>query len=429
MFENWAQNHRSQPTERIQIQGVDDALRAVERARDTGRNLRCVGAGHSWSDIACTDGILVSLDSMNQILDIDHTTHRVRVQAGARLKDLNQELAARGLGFKNLGSVAEQSLAGATSTGTHGSGIGFGSLSSTITALQLVTGSGELLDVDRNDPRFPGLALGLGALGILTEIEFEAEPAFNLEETRWSLPFEQALSQMDELVAEHEHIKFWWLPHTNDVAVFAANRTDAPLAPPSRLTRAADEMANDHIFTKILSAGKKAPALIPSLNRALNSVYLRPGQNIDRSDRIFCLAMPPRHLEIEYGVPALHAVEILRETRKLIKQKKLNVNFIQEVRFVQADDLWLSNSYGRDSCQFGAYCGYTRDAEAYFSGVAEIARGLSGRPHWGKSFDEARTFMEVSYPKWDSFSELRNALDPAGIFANTFITRLFDAAG
>ncbi|MEZ4458387.1 MAG: D-arabinono-1,4-lactone oxidase [bacterium] len=426
MFQNWAQNHRCEPTQRAQIASVDDAVALVDRARHQHLPIRCVGAGHSWSDVACTSGILASTDGLSDVLDIDTTSGLVRVQGGARLKDLNVALAKAGLGFSVLGSISEQSIAGATSTGTHGSGITFGNLATAIRGMKIVTGTGELLELTADDPRLAGAALALGALGIITEITFQAEPAFLLEETRWSLSFSDAVRQMDTIVGEHEHVKFWWLPHTDQVAVFAANRTTKRPSPPSALATRLDTLANDYAFTAILGLGQRVPAVVPSLNRALNAVYFKEGTTVDRSDRVFNLAMPPRHQEAEFGIPAVHAAEFLDLTRSTIERLKLKVNFIQEVRFVAEDDLWLSNAHGRSSCQFGAYCGDSVHAQPFFDAIETLADGFDARPHWGKQFNATRDTLAPRYPRWTDFEALRNVCDPEGIFANGFVRRLFD---
>lgn len=425
-FVNWAKNQRSAPAARHLPEDEAAIAALVREVRARGETLRVVGAGHSWSDAALTEQHLVSLDRHAGIVAVDRQRLRVTVKAGTRLRDLIATLDAHGLALTNLGSIAEQSVAGAISTGTHGTGLTHGVLATQVVAMRLVTGTGEVrvLTAEDGDDLLDAARVSLGCLGIISELTLQVREAFDLEERAWSLSFADAARTVVALAREHAHLKAWWLPHTGRVQIFAANPTSAPRSGANALSRKADQLINQTIFPAILAVGRTLPVTVPALNRLVGRSYFGERRKVDRSDRVFNVAMPPRHLEMEYGLPLDAVPEVLRELERMITRRRLRVNFVQELRFVAADDCHLSPACGRESCQLGAYMAKSQDSDAYFAGFEAMALAAEGRPHWGKLFFADAAVLAPRYPRWERFRALRDDFDPDRIFTSAFTRRI-----
>ena len=426
-FTNWAGNHRCSPRQIHELSTAGEIADLIADVRRQGETLRMTGAGHSWSDICCTNGHIVQIDGLDEIVELDRQAQTVTVQAGLRLGDLVTWLLDRGYALANLGSIGEQSVAGVISTGTHGTGLATGNLSTMVRSLTLVDGRGIERTITRESAPelFDAARVGLGALGVITRVTLDCVPSFRLRERRWQLTFDQMIDQMDELVDLHEHIKFWWLPHTDRVQVFTADRTDHSPTPPGLTERLDESGLLTPIFERVLELGAALPQLIPPLNRLVAAVYFNPEDRVAESHEVFNLPMPPKHREAEYGFPLESAQQALERLRYRIQSEGHRVNFITEVRFVAADDLWLSPSYRRDSCQIGAYVGSTPGWRNYFEAFDEIAADFAARPHWGKTFFAGGDRLREVFPRFDDFNALRRRLDPDGVFTNDFVERIF----
>ena len=421
---NWSRTQHCTPIAVAEPDSESELLELVREARATGRTVKVMGARHSWSDIAMSEGVLISLDRMQRVLEVDPEGLRVTVEAGIRLNRLNEELAARGLALPILGSVTEQSLAGVMSTGTHGSSLVHGNIPSHALALRLITGRSEILELDADHPLLPAARVGLGALGIITQVTLRVDRAFSLCETSEVIEFDEAVERLDELARSAEYVKLWWLPHTRGVIVFRCDRT-RELGQVSRFGRWLDEwVINKLVFRFVLFLGRLAPRIIPAANRLVARTYLEPRRVVGRSDHVLSLAMPPRHRETEYAVPVSHSGEALRRTRALIEELGVRVNFITELRFVRGDEGWLSPASGRDSCQLGAYMAQAEGIERYFRGFEERMRELGGRPHWGKEFHATPDELREMYPQLNAFVAAVREHDPDGVFRNRFLDRV-----
>jgi len=417
----WGRTHRrhahrlARPTSERAVQEV------VRQAARAGHRVRAVGALHSWSDIALTDGVAVSLDAMTGLTRVDGT--RVTVRAGTRLRDLNRMLAQHGLAMPILGSIDHQSIAGAVATGTHGSSRLHGNLASLVRGLRLVDGTGEVVEVGEGE-RLDTLRVGLGAGGLVTELTLEVVPAFRLAEVATPMPIEQAVEQIDALSQCAEFVKLWWLPHTGRAVLFAADRTEArsTFSPVGRWVD--EQLINRFAFRSVLALSRWAPSLTPTLNRVVGAAYFRPATRVGRSHEVFHLAMPPVHREMEYAIPVTHTRDALAELVDWVQRDALRVNFIVEVRFVKADTGWMSPATGHDVCQLGAYMADNIDLDPYFAGFEERMLAAGGRPHWGKEFAADGPTVLARYPRADDWRAEIDALDPEGRFGNRFLDRL-----
>jgi FAD/FMN-containing dehydrogenase len=427
-FQNWARNLQTFPRSWHRISHEEQLLACVEEALAEGRRIRPLGSRHSWSPIAAPDDIALETLDYNKILAIDAERREVTFQAGLRLCDLNAALARARLALPILGSITQQTLAGATATGTHGSSLQHGSLSSLITAMRLVTGQGEILTLREQDARLDAARLHLGAFGLVSTLTLKIDPAFLLCEEAAPVRWEEALSDLSEIAQSAEYIKLWWLPHTDHIQIFRYHRTHEPITF-QRWRRWVDEaLINRYLFPAMLALGRWRPALIPAFHRWLEPTYFKPQRRIGHSFDILPLAMPPIHREMEFSVPLEDAPAALAALREMVERERLAVNFILEIRFLPAEAAWLSPSFGRPSCAIGIYMADAPDLDAYFRLGQEILLQYKGRPHWGKEFWGDIAQIAPRYPRFQDAQMLANTLDPQGIFRNPFLQQFFSSS-
>ncbi len=423
-FVNWAATESSNPEKFLKPGREEELVEIVNAAIKENSKIRVVGAGHSWSSVACTDQWMINLDNYCNVLNIDKEAKRVTVEAGIRLKALNLILQENGLSLSNLGSISEQSIAGAISTGTHGTGIKYSILSTQILALTLINGKGELISVDRekDENLFRAALVSLGALGIISSVTIQCEEFFNLEEYAYPVEFEEGVKRIPELLRENEHMKLWWFPHVKELQVYCYNRTSSKQFNTGVFIRWVDEkILAKYVFTFLLQLGLWFPALTIPINRFIKILKFKKEHRIDYSYRVFNTPMPPKHHEAEYAIPAENAGEAMLAIRQMIKERNLYVNFLMEVRFVKADDCFLSPAYGRDTCYLGAYKAGDKGWKEYLDGFEEIMAKYNGRPHWGKEFSIDKNAIGQLYPELGQFQAIREEMDPNNVFANRFV--------
>ncbi|MET0909701.1 MAG: D-arabinono-1,4-lactone oxidase, partial [Ilumatobacteraceae bacterium] len=378
----------------------------------------------SFTDTAMTDGHLVSLDAMKHIVTVDGTD--VTVQAGIRLHGLNAALFERGLALPNLGDIDKQSIAGATSTATHGTGIGLGNLATTIVGLELVTGDGSVVRVDEHDdPELLRVArVGLGALGVVTEVTLRCVPAFNLHAVETIEPLVDVIADFGTVMRSTDHVEFYWMPGGRRCQVKRNTRTDAAANPQPRLAYVRDKWIGENLaFGTVCRVGRRFPTLAPRVAKLVTSAAAER-ELVDRSDRIFC---SPRHvhfLEMEYGIPFDAVPDAIGRIDALVRTLPFPPLFPIEVRASAADDIPLSTANGRESGWIAIHQYVGAPYEAYFQGVEQIMNDYAGRPHWGKLHFQSSHTLAHRYPEWDTFRAVRARLDPAGTFRNPYLDRV-----
>lgn len=421
---NWAGNQRCVPKQVHSPRYTDEVAAIVRAAASAGERVKVIGGGHSFTDAAMTDGHLLSLDSMNQVLSVDGND--VTVQAGIRLRDLNRELFARGLALPNLGDIDRQSIAGATATATHGTGIGLGNLATTIVGLEIVTGDGTVRRADEsNDPELLSVArVGIGALGILTEVTLRCVPAFNLQARETVEPLVDLVADFGNVMRSTDHVEFFWMPGGKRCQVKRNTKTTDPAKPQPKLAYVRDKWLGENIgFGTVCRVGRRFPSLAPKVAKLVMSAATER-ELVDRSDRIFC---SPRHVhfvEMEYGVPFDAVPGALERIDRMVASLPFPVMFPIEVRSSAADDIALSTAHGRESGWIAVHQYIGAPYEAYFQGVEQIMNDYNGRPHWGKMHFQSSLTLAHRYPEWDRFRTLRSELDPDGTFRNAYLDRV-----
>jgi FAD-linked oxidoreductase len=421
---NWAGNQRCVPADVHRPQSTDEVAALVGRAAGAGERVKTIGGGHSFTDAAMTDGHLLSLDAMNGVLAVDG--HDVRVQGGIRLFELNERLAEAGLAMPNLGDIDRQSIAGATATATHGTGADLGNLATAIVGLELVSGDGSVVRVDEHsDPELLRVArVGLGALGVVTEVTLRCVPAFNLHARETIEPLDDLLANFDEVMHSTDHVEFFWMPGARRCQVKRNTPTDEPARPQPRLAYVRDKWIGENLaFGAVCRVGRRVPTLAPKIAKLIMSAAAERDL-VDRSDRIFCSPRRVRFVEMEYGVPFDAVPEALERVGRLIDTLPFPTLFPIEVRASAADDIPLSTANGRASGWIAVHQYIGTPYETYFQGVEAIMDDYGGRPHWGKlHFQRAATLAE-RYPEWDVFRSARARLDPQGTFRNAYLDRV-----
>jgi L-gulono-1,4-lactone dehydrogenase len=427
VWHNWAGNQRCAPAATA-YPGTDAELVAVvKRAAADGQHVKVAGTGHSFTDIACTDGLQVGLEDYGRVLDVDREAGLVIAQAGVKLSLLNEVLAVRSLGLENLGDIAYQTIAGAISTGTHGTGAGFGGLATQVVGLDVITADGTVVSCGpTQEPEiFQAARVGLGALGVISTVTLQCVPAFKLHAVEEPMPLSHVLEHLDSYVAGNDHFEFFWLPHTDWAFTKRNNRTDRPVGGRGRFGHFRDRILIENVgFGAICRAGRLRPTMIPKLNKMLAKLPASRADYVERSYRVFASPRYVHFYEMEYSIPIGQVGEALARLTEWVNKTGLTVNFPVEVRFVAADDIPLSTATARPSAYIAVHVYRGMRYEQYFRAVEAIMDPLGGRPHWGKLHYQSAATLAGRYPQWDRWQALRRRLDPNGTFANAYTDRV-----
>jgi FAD-linked oxidoreductase len=426
VWRNWAGNVSARPRRIVAPASVDELAAVLRGAAEDGLTVKAVGSGHSFTAAAATGGVLVRPDGLTAIRSIDRAAGTVTAEAGVQLKELNAALAAEGLSLTNMGDIMVQTVAGATSTGTHGTGRDSASIAAQITALELVTADGSVLTCSaaEHPDVFAAARIGLGALGVISAITFAVEPVFLLTAREEPMPFARVTAEFDQLVAENEHFEFYWFPHTEGCNTKRNNRSQGPAAPvPALRGWIDDELLSNGVFQAACTLGRAVPAAIPGIAK-LSSRALSARTYTDIPYKVFTSPRRVRFVEMEYAVPREAAVEALRELKAMVERSDLRVSFPVEVRVAPADDIALSTASGRDSAYIAVHMYRGSRYQEYFTAVEKIMTSHGGRPHWGKMHTRDAAYFRDAYPRFTEFTRLRDRLDPERRFANDYLRRV-----
>lgn len=430
-WQNWGRSASVRPARVERPRSPEGVQRAVEVAARQGLPIKAVGAGHSFTGIAIAPGVLLELDQLQGLVHADAATGLVTLLAGTRLHQIPALLAPYGLAMENLGDIDRQSISGAISTGTHGTGAGFTGIAAQVRGVRLVTAEGEFLqvDADHNPELLPAVALGLGALGILVEVTLQCVPAFVLHAVDEPWPMERLRETLYDEVAAHDHFEFYWFPHTEVALTKRQKRLpeSARREPLPQLGRWVDEtlLANG-VYRVECALSRAVPAIIPPFNRLAVSVS-GDREYTDLSARVFTQSRTVRFREMEYALPAEQTLAAFDELRALVARRRWRIEFPVEVRFAASDDLWLSTASGRESGYIAVHRYWRADPTEYFREVEQIMRAHGGRPHWGKMHTQDAAALRESYPRFDDFLAVRGRLDPERRFRNSYLDRVLGA--
>ncbi|MCM2387119.1 D-arabinono-1,4-lactone oxidase [Streptomyces albipurpureus] len=425
-WRNWAGTVSVRPTREASPASTEEVAEAIRRAAEDGLRVKTAGAGHSFTAIAATDGLLIRPDLLTGIRSIDRVAMTVTVASGTPLKRLNVALAREGLSLANMGDIMDQTIAGATSTGTHGTGRDSASIAAQITALELVTADGTVLNCSatRNPDVFAVSRLGLGALGVVTTITLAVEPLFLLRAREEPMAFDRVLAEFDELHAENEHFEFYWFPHTDNCVTKRNNRSAGPSDPPGAVgSWIDDELLSNGLFQVVNSLGRAVPATIPTISK-LCSRALSARTYTDIPYKVFTSPRRVRFVEMEYALPREAALAALREVKAMVERSPLKISFPVEVRTAPADDIALSTAADRESAYLAVHLYRGTPHRSYFTAVERIMTAHGGRPHWGKVHTRDAAYLAEVYPRFAEFTAVRDRLDPGRLFGNDYLRRV-----
>ena len=425
-WRNWAGNQKANPVSIDAPRSVGELAALVASASGKGQKVKAVGSGHSFTSAAATNGRMIRLENLSGILHIDHASCQVTVGAGTRLSDLNKLLHAEGLALANLGDIAYQTVAGAISTSTHGTGKALTGLAGQVVAMKLINGQGEIIECSKslNPHIFDVARVSVGALGIITEYTLQAVPSFRLRALEQPMRLDDVLENAHDLASAHDHFEFFWIPHTKWALTKRNNRTEDELQPLPRVKGWIEKtFMENYAFGALCRVGRARPSLIPRLATALPSSGSR--EYVDQSFKIFASPRIVRFYEMEHALPVEGLVPALREIRAMVDRKGYLLNFPVEVRFTKGDDVPLSTAFGRDSAYIAVHVYKGMECEPFFRDVEDILRAYDARPHWGKMHYRDAEELSKLYPRWDEFIALRNQLDPQRTFSNVYSDTVF----
>jgi len=423
---NWAGDQRCRPA-RIEVpSGRGDLMESVKRAVDDGLPVRAAGAGHSFTDAACTGGLMLDLSRLNRVLDVDQGAGLVRVEGGIGLRELNETIWGYGLALENLGDIDRQSVAGAVSTATHGTGSRFRNISSLIEAVELVLPDGTLVEFSQASApdELRAARVSLGALGVIATMTLRTVPAFTIRRVDSQMALEEAIERIDDLADGSDHFEFYVFPHTDRALLRQSERTDEEPKPRNRAIEYGTEvMIENWVFGAVSRMGRRSPSRVPELSRFVSS-KIGTSTKQDRSYRVYASQRRVRFTEMEYAIPRRNGAEAVQRILDVAERSDPPVGFPIEVRFVAGDDAMLSPAHERDTCYVAVHQYKGVPWEGYFRSVEGVMEDYGGRPHWGKRHFQTAATLAERYPRWGDFAALRARLDPEGSFRNAYTDRV-----
>lgn len=426
--------------------GVTAAPQAIWRPRDEAELaalirgfdgvIRPAGSGHSFTPLCASSGAIVSLENLSGLIAVHPDTQEAELWAGTPVYAVGPLLHPHGLALANQGDIDRQTLGGAIGTGTHGTGLGFGSLATMVTGLTLVTGQGEIVTVGpSNDPElFEAARLSLGGLGVVTRFRLKLVPSFALNEHAHPAPADDILNRLEALAHSHRHFEFWWFPYADQVAMktldIAAAKPERVLDIPAMKARGERVTRDDKLFGVICETVRRLPRSSAYFHRMLTrqmaSGEAKPGR-VRWSWETFPSARATRFNEMEWAVPRAVAGQAVRAMVDRIRRDRIPTAFPLEFRFVRGDDLWLSPFHGEDRATISIHQYARMDQTALFRAAEEVMRGFGGRPHWGKQHTLTAAELAPLYPRWADFQAARRRADPAGKFLSPYLRELFES--
>lgn len=427
---NWAGLVRADPAQVLRPTDAEEVAAAVRDAGWRGRRVKMTGSGHSFGAIAATDGVMLRPDDLRGLVAVDRGAGTVTVRAGTTLSELNTTLERLGLSLHNMGDVDVQTVAGAVSTGTHGTGGRTASLSRLVRAVDLVDGAGRQVHLDaEHEPELLDAArLGLGALGVLTAVTLEVEELFTLQATERPMAWSEAVDGFEDHVGGHDHVEFYWWPHTDRLLAKLQDRSTLPPAP---LTRAREWWEERFLANTVFGGLQRLGNLAPPLRAPLNHATARAVSHRSWRDVPHRVLTSPRRVrfrEMEYAVPREAGMPALREVRRLLDRGSHRVGFPVEVRHAPADGVALSPAAEGAVVYLAFHVHAATDHTEYFGAVEPVMLAHGGRPHWGKL--HTRTAEDLAAgpapwrERWRRFAAARDRLDPDRVFANAHLERV-----
>jgi L-gulono-1,4-lactone dehydrogenase len=426
-WQNWAGNQRSTASSVLSPHSTAEVAEAIRAARAAGQTIKPIGTGHSFTAAAATTGVRVELGGLTGLLNVDRANRLVRVKAGTPLAALNSALAMHGLAMPNLGDIDVQTISGALATGTHGTGVGYGCLSTFVEELEIVLGTGEVVRCSRTERPdvFMAALVGVGAIGVVTEVTLRCVDAFILHADERPTPLADVLASVDERLQTNDHFEFYWMPYTEKTLTKSNNRVPLDDRPRGSFNRwFNDDLLENTVLGGVVRLARAAPALTPGLLRMTAAAFSARSYT-ERSDLVFTSPRRVRFVEMEYSLPRAALGEAFAGLRRVIDGLPGKVTFPVEVRFTAADDIWLSHGHGRDNAYIAIHQFVGVPFEEYLRSFEAVCVPLGGRPHWGKMHYRDAPSLRPAYEHFDDFLAVRDKADPDRVLANAYTRQVF----
>lgn len=403
-WRNWVGNQSCVRAARAAPQSEDELCALIAGATAKGMNVRVAGSGHSFTPVALTSGLHLTLAGMKGVKHIDRENRRVTASAGTTINELVRVLKAEGLSMINQGDIDSQAIAGALTTGTHGTGARLPVLADAIVGMKLVQPDGSIITVDETTPDL--LLAGrvsLGLLGAISEMTLQVTDSYRLREKIWREDFESAMDMHDELAEKHRHFSFFWCPYEESRHCYCLPDTAAT----SKSGRTTDvcEM-------KIMDLTDEEP-------------FEAEFEKVAYSSDVYPIEYVANFHELEYAVPREHGKDAVRAVRKLMLEEFPDAIYPIEYRFTSGDEAWMSPFHRQESVTVSVSGEPGKDYWDYLRAVDKILRGYGARPHWGKMHFLTGEDVTAIYPRANDFRALRRKLDPQGFYLNDHLSQLF----
>ncbi len=421
-WKNWAGNQATKLVTLNQPRTEAELQKIIFDAVKTGQRIKAVGAGHSFTGIALAEHHLIDLSKYCELVEIDSVSQKVTVQSGMQLSALNKVLQRHGLAMSNLGDISYQTIAGAISTSTHGTGARLTGIAAQVSSLRIILADGSCVDCSAttNSGLFDCARVGLGALGIISTVTLQVVPAFNLAVIEQPMRVDELLENLEHHIETNDHFEFFWVPHTGWALTKRNNHTVEPAKPMGKLSHwYSKTLMENYAFGAVCMLGRARPSLIPKLAKALPS----SGRNeySDESYKVFASKRVVKFYEMEYAIPRQACAEALNRVRRLVSDSGFFLNFPVEVRFTAPDEIPLSTASNRESAYIAVHIYKGMDFVPYFRAVESVMNSYQGRPHWGKIHFQNAESLAPRYPKWQLFQTVRDQVDPNRVFSNAYL--------
>ena len=418
-MKNWAGNLIFTPQNIVAPKSIGEIQKVIQEKK----NIRVRGSAHSWTDLIATDDTFMHLDNLQGVISIDEKHKRIRAWGGTKLSLLGEKAFEAGLALPNQGDINKQSVAGALSTGTHGTGITLQSMANQVRDLTIVTSSGEALSIGKEHPYYEASRVSFGSLGIIADLNLDFVDAYKLKVESFSENMDDCLVNLHSRLKENRHLEMFYFPQGDWSIVKMMNQTDQDITPKNVAHKFNDVVIENWLYEglNLLANSTKSYALLDKVMRRFVSHQTK----VDWSHRAFPADRTVKFMEMEYNLALEKFEEVFSEIKACIKKNKFQTLFPIEIRFVKADSIWLSPAFERDSVYFAVHTYISEDWKPYFESIQEIFKRHGGRPHWGKWHSLEYGDFEKIYPKWHNFLEIRKTLDPEGLFLNAHLNKIF----
>lgn len=426
-LKNWAGNLSFEPEKVLFPETEDEIQRLVLMCINEGKKIRVIGSGHSFSALIETNQMLINLINYQGLVSINKDLCQATLKGGTVLKNAGEILFQNGLAMENLGDIDSQSIAGTISTGTHGTGIGFGTISTQVVGLKFINGKGEIIycSATVNSALFKAAQVSLGLLGIIIEVTLQCVPSYKLLVKNRKEPLDKVLASIDQRNAENRNFEFFWMPFTNTVWSKSSNIALQGEPDKDNFVNYLSELLIENYSFKALCEWAR---FFPSQNKAVSKIVARTIPNIDKlnySHKVYATMRIVKFEEMEYNIPAEAYQDVMSEIVKICNSGVFDVHFPIESRWVKGDDIYMSPAYGRDSAYIACHVYYKKDSKKYFEKLESIFQAYGGRPHWGKLNSISKNIISEIYPEFKTFQKYRKEHDPENMFMSTYMESIF----